>query len=57
MVLLSRDFYAEGILSDNTLKKSAEFITRYRKAGKLSRIVGYQRYDENERLNKLLEVM
>jgi MoaA/NifB/PqqE/SkfB family radical SAM enzyme len=55
MVLLSRDFYAEGSLSDHTLKKSAEFIDRYRRAGKLSRVIGYQRADEKERLNKFLE--
>jgi len=55
MVLLSRDFYAEGALSDYTLKKSAEFIARYRNTGKLSRIIGYQRGDEYERLRKLQE--
>jgi molybdenum cofactor biosynthesis enzyme MoaA len=55
MVVLSRDFYAEGSLSDHTLMKSAEFIDRYRNAGKLSRIVGYQRTDESRRLQGYLK--
>jgi molybdenum cofactor biosynthesis enzyme MoaA len=57
MVLLSRDFYMKGTLSDHTLKKSAEFIARYRDAGKLSRVIGFQRGDEDDRLQKMLEVV
>jgi MoaA/NifB/PqqE/SkfB family radical SAM enzyme len=57
MVLLSRDFYMEGTLSDYALEKSAEFIARYRNAGKLSRIVGFQRGDEDDRLQKMLEAI
>jgi molybdenum cofactor biosynthesis enzyme MoaA len=57
MVLLSRDFYMDGTLSDYALEKSAEFITRYRSTGKLSRIVGFQRGDESERLQKMLETI
>jgi len=57
MVLLSRDFYMEGVLSDCALEKSAEFIARYRGKGKLSRIIGFQRDDESDRLQKLLEAI
>lgn len=55
MVLISRDFYAPGELSDHTLQLAAKFIRYYRNNMKLSDIIGFKRGSEPERLQICLE--
>ena len=55
MVLISRDFYAPGELSDHTLQLAAKFIQYYRNNMKLSDIIGFKRGREPERLQRYLE--
>lgn len=55
LVLISRDFYALGELSDHTLRLAAKFIHHYRNNMKLSDIIGFKRRSEPRRLQTYLE--
>jgi wyosine [tRNA(Phe)-imidazoG37] synthetase (radical SAM superfamily) len=54
-VIISRDFFSDGVFSDYTLSKVAKFIKHFQSNGKMSKIVGYNRGDESQRLQKFLE--
>lgn len=54
-VVISRDFYAEKMLSDSTLNLAAQFIAHFRENGKLTGITGYKRDGEREKLQQYLE--
>lgn len=55
-VLISRDFYQNGVLGNYTLEKIAELMLHFRKGSKLSKTIGIERETEQERLKKILEV-
>lgn len=58
LVVLSRDYYQKGPLSDGTLHQCAKFISHFRSIGKMGSLVGFgARKDERARLENMLNAI
>jgi pyruvate-formate lyase-activating enzyme len=55
LVVLSRDYYQKGSLSNETLLQCAKFILHFRETSKMGSLVGFDaRWNERARLNEAL---